>query len=270
MLGKLAGKGSVREVYEATLHGRKVAVKQRIPDTGQSSMWDVLKEVSVLFQLRESENVAKLVGWCNHTIITEYAPRTLEALLPIMLDKKEKIPATLSLGLDVVRALAQLHSVAGGPVAHNDLHLGQFLINSEGRALLQDMHEVEYTGKYHANSDGQSGKCLYRTWPRGAPEKFVQERVVSESGDVYEVAHVLWSIMANYTYQYDRTKAGTRPDLSLMKGYPQDMKDLIAEAWSDDPLQRPKATELVKRMESIIQNYNHKAMVEAAMPYSIS
>ena len=94
-------------------------------------------EVSVLFQLRESENIAKLVGWCNHTIITEYAPRTLEALLPIMLDKKEKIPATLSLGLDLVRALAQLHSVAGGPVAHNDLHLGQFLINSEGRALLQ-------------------------------------------------------------------------------------------------------------------------------------
>ena len=52
-----------------------------------------------------------------------------------------------------------------------------------------------------------------------------------------------------------------------MKGYPQDMKDLIAEAWNDDPLQRPTATELVERMESIIQNYNHKAMMDAAMPY---
>ena len=248
-------------------------------------MWDVLKEVSVLFQLHESENIAKLVGWCNHTIITEYAPGTLQELMLVMLDKKKEIPVgrALLLGLDMVRAVAQLHSVAGGPVAHNDLHLGQFLINPEGRALLQDIHEVEYTGKYHANShttlvDGQSGKCLYRTWPRGAPEKFVQERVVSESGDVYEVALLLWSLMTNNPYGsnnptkagYDRTKAGSRPDLSLMKGYPQDMKDLIAEAWSDDPLQRPKATELVKRMESIIQNYNHKAMVEAAMPYSIS
>ena len=282
VLGKLAGRGGTREVYEATLHGRKVAVKQRIPDTGQSSMWDVLKEVSVLFQLRESENIAKLVGWCNHTIITEYAPRTLEEFMLVMLEyKKEEIPVgrALLLGLDMVRAVAQLHSVAGGPVAHNDLHLGQFLINSEGRALLQDIHEIEYTGKYHANSlttlvDGQSGKCLYRTWPRGAPEKFVQERVVSESGDVYEVALVLWSLMTNNPYQYDptkagydRNKAGSRADLTLMKGYPQDMKDLIAEAWNDDPLQRPTATELVERMESIIQNYNHKAMMDAAMPY---
>ena len=70
-----------------------------------------------------------------------------------------------------------------------------------------------------------------------------------------------------FPLKYDRTKKGSRPDLSLMKGYPQDMKDLIAEAWSDDPLQRPTATELVERMESIIQNYNHKAMMDAAMPY---
>lgn len=190
-MGNVTGKGMIRQVYEATWRGRKVAVKNTFDD---KTWFDhkIMSEVAVLFQLRESENIAKLVGWCNSTIILEYAPDTL---LDLVLDLKEEIPVerALALGLDVVKSLAQLHNVAGGPVAHADIHLKQFLIDSEGRVLLGDFDKMEYIGPDQA--------CLHKTIRNlrtggSAPERMLGNKFVNESGDIYSVALVLWSLLA--------------------------------------------------------------------------
>jgi len=263
-MGNVTGKGMIRQVHEATWRGRKVAVKSTFDD----KIWfdhKIMSEVAVLFQLREDENIAKLIGWCNSTIILEYAPDTL---LDLVLNLKEKISIerALALGLDVVKGVAHLHNVAGGPVAHGDIHLKQFLINFEGRVLLGDFEKMEYIGPHHVNN------CLHKTiWNLrsggSAPERMLGNEFVNESGDIYSVALVLWSLLAREMPYKDiygiiddsdvkaRIIAGERPPLALISDYPQAMKDLIIESWDSNPSKRPKASEMVKRMEDIIWNY---------------
>lgn len=74
-LKSLKGNGTRREVYEATWHGKTIAVKKFLNTKASGK---VSPEAAVLFQLRKAENFAKLVGWCNSTLILEYAPHTLK------------------------------------------------------------------------------------------------------------------------------------------------------------------------------------------------
>lgn len=215
-LKSLKGNGTRREVYEATWHGKTIAVKKFLNTKASGK---VSPEAAVLFQLRKAENFAKLVGWCNSTLILEYAPHTLKDYQHQNISVKQ----ALSLGLDVVKGVTQLHSIAGGPVAHNDIHLRQFLVNTEGRVLLGDLDQMKFSGL------GESGKkCYYNTSCGRAPEKILHDGTVNESSDIYEVALVLWSLMTGENWGKGRANkevlSGARPSLSLLRKYPQELQ----------------------------------------------
>lgn len=122
-----------------------------------------------------------------------------------------------------MKGVAQLHSIAGGPVAHNDIHLRQFLVNTEGRVLLGDLDQMKFSGL------GESGKkCYYNTSCGRAPEKILHDGTVNESSDIYEVALVLWSLMTGENWGKGRANkevlSGARPSLSLLRKYPQELQ----------------------------------------------
>ena len=278
-MGNFQGKGAQRKVTQATWRGSKVAVKEfyRPPKHVMST---IMQEASLLFQLRKSENIVKLVGFCNSTMVFEYAPITLKHLV---LDKKEEmsVQRALSLGLDVVKGIAQLHSIVDGPVVHADIHLEQYLVNSSGRVLLGDFHVSAYVGL----DKSCEKKCSYtRDYYRAswwaemshcAPEMLSRGRDLDEKTDVYQVALILWALRSRESpYKNmersenekilvpggrERIIAGERPDLALMSDYPSELKELIVEAWDTDPLKRPPAANMVKRMEGIVLKYGQPA-----------
>ena len=265
-IGDITGRGWNRQVFEATWHGKTVAVKEIYFADASDGKNDVLHEAAVLFQLRESENVSKLIGLCKQRMVFEYAPTTLENLV-VSNTKAISVKQAFLRGLDAVKGVEQLHSIAGGPIAHNDIHLGQFLVNSMSRVLLSDFDNAKYAG-----FDTTGKKCLIEDKhgiykPCSAPEKKMSRNNVNESSDIYEVALVLWALLAgevpyqhlkeldDYSAVNERILAGERPDLSLISAYPQEMRALIVEAWDGDPKKRPTASELAIRMEDIVEKY---------------
>ena len=49
--------------------------------------------------------------------------------------------------------------------------------------------------------------------------------------------------------------SGERPSLDGLEGYPQEVKDMLEEAWDADPTKRPSAEDMVKTMTAIVKNY---------------
>lgn len=191
--GEEAGRGKHRTVRAAMWRDKRVAVKEfhgayagRI-----HSMENVLQEASVLFQLRKSDYITRIVGWCNATIILEYAPLTLGSLL---FNEQEDISVerAMVLGLDVVKGIEQLHSIG---VSHNDVSFSQYLVTPMGRVVLGDFDAMKYVG-----NDRSGEKCTYvqegqwKGWNR-PPEKMLK-RKFDEKGDIYGVALVLWALAA--------------------------------------------------------------------------
>lgn len=53
----------------------------------------------------------------------------------------------------------------------------------------------------------------------------------------------------------DVPEKGIRPNLELMKDYPEAMQELIQEGWAQDLSKRPTAAEMVTRIEKILTDY---------------
>ena len=262
--GELVGHGNFRQVYKAMWNGRPVAIKELLPkfhsDAGK--MQSIIKEVAVHYQLRHASNILELLGWCNGTVVLEYAPMTLDELIWKTVSEPFSVQRSIKLGLDVVRGIAQLHNVPHGPVAHGDIAYFQFLVAPDGRVLLGDFDLIEFTG---TNATGHP--CRFQkqaAYARGkwhAPEE-KQRHFVDEKIDLYGAALLLWSLRARTEpfHQYNTTDttfdqfviAGERPSRERMSDYPPDLQQLIIRAWASDPNQRPSASEMVNRMEQLI------------------
>ena len=250
------GNGQFRKVHKAKWHGKNVAVKEKLND--EKKKWyiqrSVMEEASVLFRLRDSPYISRLIGWCNSTLVLEYVPRTLHQLL---LDEQEEISVreALKLGLNVAKGVEQVHQIG---IAHGDIDSGQFLINDEGQVVLGDFNLMNSVGL------GER-KCSFHGFLNyGAPEEDNPDEIYDEKIDIYHVAFVLWQLRARREPFDDlnaigrRVIAGERPDIGLMNDYPQEMTNLIVEAWDGDPTKRPSASDLVKRIEAILQTYDDK------------
>ena len=59
-IGKLLGAGALREVYEGEWHGKKVALKM-VKSNTKNNIQKIIPAAAVLFQLRESSNIVKIV-----------------------------------------------------------------------------------------------------------------------------------------------------------------------------------------------------------------
>jgi hypothetical protein len=97
--------------------------------------------------------VAGLVGFCDGELVMEKFPRDLQTQLfdkTIVLSTETQ----LQYARDVTRGLAQLHGVWGGPVAHTDLLLKQFLLNERGEVLLTDFNRAQFAERGCTNKYG--------------------------------------------------------------------------------------------------------------------
>ena len=266
-MGEEVGRGRSRKVSVATWKGTKVAVKEYVKSGRGSAR--IMREAALMGQLNKSNNIVKLIGMCDSTLVFEYAPNNLKKFV---MDKTNDISVekALLLGLDMVKGLAQLHSV--GPVVHGDLHLEQYLFSPDGgKVLLGDLESSHYVGP---NMSGK-GRCTFskvksdlaKSSPSifHSPERLALNDNLDEKDDIYRVALALWSLLSRRLPYIKKIKrdnfkdlvvGGERPSMDLVSEYPQEMKDLIVEAWDSDPRKRPTAADMVTRMQSIVKKYS--------------
>ncbi|RMX63798.1 hypothetical protein DD238_006098 [Peronospora effusa] len=251
--GEFLGKGFWREVYKTKWKGREVAVKyvKKIHMNRTDIITRHVEECASIFPIRNQPNIVKLVGWCKTTVVVEYIPHQLDKLEPI------SVRRALELARDAARGVAQLHNAPGGPFAHTDLQVRQFLLDADGTLKLNDFNRVEYAGLRFV--DGvPSGK-----WR--SPEEYQHLRL-DEKLDIYSLSLVLWTLRARVKpfRMYSKSKVyamvpkGVRPSVKKMSDYPQQMQDLIVRGWDNDPKKRPTATEMVDEIERILASYRDR------------
>ena len=221
-VGKLLGAGALRQVYEGEWHGKKVALKM-VKHNTKNHVQKITQAAAVLFQLRESSNIVKMIGWCDTTIILEKATGTLDEIIK---EQKISVERALEMSFDIMKGLQQLHALPGGPVVHNDLKKTQFLVNERGNLLLSDLDKMRYSGYSDTNK-----KCYY----------YWKDSPLDEQNDIKIVATILQTLSQKSESETSR--------------YPQAMKDLVVEALGTDPTKIPNSTEMVQRIGAILRNY---------------
>ena len=157
-------------------------------------------------------------------------------------------------------------------MVHGDLHLEQYLFSPDGgKVLLGDLESSHFVGP---NMSGK-GRCTFskvksdlaKSSPSifHSPERLALNDNLDEKDDIYRVALALWSLLSRrlpYIKKIKRNNfkdlvvGGERPSMDLVRKYPQEMKDLIVEAWDSDPRKRPTAADMVTRMQSIVKKYS--------------
>jgi len=221
-IGKLLGAGATANVYEGHFHKKKVAVK--IPKSDHISSERTIKsctvEAAVLYQLRRAPNVANLLGWCNDIMVLEKAAGTLKELLTAK-KLKGKMPEenSLKIALDITKGLQQLHAIH---VTHNDIKPSQFLFTHQEAVFLNDFGSMRFTGYSNSNT-----KCQF--YVNRPFYSFQDEKV-----DILYTASFLFMLRIRHPA----------------------MKELIAEASDSDPVKRPSAAEMVKRIEAILGEHD--------------
>ena len=257
-MGKVLGHGQSGQVVEATWRGNKVAVRQPL-NAGweRSHPKEVLRVAALNYQFAHSENIMKIIGMCHSSLVFEYAPTTLKSV--VFGEEKLSVKKSLSLGLDIVKGLAQLHAI--GPVVHGDLRISQYLVNLEGKVLLGDLESSRYVGL-----DKNGNKCTF--WKKAggvgtfnSPERMAGSTELDEKTDIYCNALTLWTVfMREFPYKDEKNVtslvlSGERPSLDGLEGYPQEVKDMLEEAWDTNPMKRPSAEDMVKTMTAVVKNY---------------
>ncbi len=99
-------------------------------------------------RLTWSPNIVSIYGYCGNTVLTEYIPRGLDALVYHDGDVKQNDTVAtrqtplgrLRLALSVARGVAAIHTLAGGPIIHADIQTKQFLVDSQGIVKLNDFN----------------------------------------------------------------------------------------------------------------------------------
>jgi hypothetical protein len=256
-MGKVLGHGRSGQAVEATWRGNKVAVKQSLnSNRPRSHPKEVLRVAALNYKLVHSENIVKIIGMCDSSLVFEYVPTTLKSL--VFGEEKLSVKKSLSLGLDMVKGLAQLHAI--GPVVHADLSISQYLVNPNGKVQLSDLESSRYVGL-----DKNGNKCTY--WKKAggkfnSPERMAGSAELDEKDDIYRNALALWTVfMREFPFQdwekdvKDLILRGERPSLDGLEGYPQEVKDMLEEAWDTDPTKRPSAEDMVKTMTAVVKNY---------------
>ena len=206
------------------------------------------------------------------------------------------------MALDIAKGTEVIHKLRGGAFVHSDIAIDQYMIDENGRVLLNDFNRGKFqTFRFAEDFDGKwrelverSGTvkctdCGYESDGRNrAPEELVIEPL-TESIDVYSTAMVIWSLFTG-TRQWTKPFEGEPDGVSsgeaeeyehiryilygtvrrppMPDNMPYALKDLIRSAIRNDPKNRVSAKEFRRGIQRILDNLavytrNHQNVTSA-------
>ncbi|POG58997.1 kinase-like domain-containing protein [Rhizophagus irregularis DAOM 181602=DAOM 197198] len=139
---------------------------------------------------------------------------------------------------------------------HRDLHSGNILYSQfDNYWYISDLGFCGPADK--------SSTSIYGNLPYISPEVIVG-REYTFASDIYSIAILMWEISSgqtpfiNYEHENDIVMNiinGIRP--KIVPGTPLEYKNLMKECWDADPLKRPDACALMKKMHKINLDYQN-------------
>ncbi|POG63288.1 kinase-like domain-containing protein [Rhizophagus irregularis DAOM 181602=DAOM 197198] len=131
---------------------------------------------------------------------------------------------------------------------HRDLHSGNILYS-----VFNNTWRVSDLG--FCGPADKSSTSIYGNLPYIAPEVIVG-REYTFASDIYSIAILMWEISSGQTpfinYEHENDIV-----MNIINGTPLEYKNLMKECWDADPLKRPDAYALVKKVEKINLYYQN-------------
>jgi serine/threonine protein kinase len=162
---------------------------------------------------------------------------------------KEKI----KISYEIILALSYIHDEKA---IHRDLHSGNILYSQLNHSWC--ISDLGFCGPAD-----KSSKSIYGNLPYIAPEVIVGSGYTFAS-DIYSIAMLMWEISSgqspfiNYEHENEIVMNiinGVRP--KIVPETPLEYKNLMKECWDADPLKRPNADALEKKMKKIHLYYQN-------------
>ncbi|KAK6993525.1 hypothetical protein BgiMline_010077 [Biomphalaria glabrata] len=273
------GHGSFATVFKATLKcpegDQLVAVKEPLDRLKIEDVTDTLLEDAMLREV-EHENIVKYYGVCRKgpeadmrlLFIMEYCPFTLKAKCidndnsPSALGnnlsrQKDSISVMTNFLLQTCNGLAYLHHKS---IVHRDLKPENILLTAEGIVKIADFGLAK---KVKDILTVCIGTPVYM-----GPEILLLTDKYDTKADIYSLAMIMWELwygkdLAKYasTEMQGGLKVAIeslwRPSLTMVYAPTQFWKDLIQQAWDQDPRKRPTSNQIGKMLlqyyEELIQ-----------------
>lgn len=164
----------------------------------------------------------------------------------------------ISFAEDIIKALHFVHNSLN--VVHRDIRSPNFLVTDELKLLLCDFGSARKNTKHNRETTFK----IVKTNPRWtAPELYDDDAPdisYTFASDIYSIGIVLWEmfnyyVSGKYGVPFGLTKhpfkitmdivEGMRPDISDDK-FPIEFKDILSQAWNQDPSERPNTSELLE------------------------
>ncbi|XP_043691783.1 protein kinase and PP2C-like domain-containing protein isoform X2 [Telopea speciosissima] len=288
-IGSPIARGSESVVYEATLHGAKVAVKKPILSTSEE-LDKFHKELQILCKL-DHPGIATLVAAHarppNYMFFFQfYESRNLAEKLHLE-EWSPGVDQVLKISLQLAKALQYLHDLG---IVHRDVKPANILLDRNLCPYLADFGLAEYkkdlkqisenwrssgkpTGGFHKKN--MVGTLIYM-----APE-ILKKEIHTEKLDVYSFGVSINELLTGvvpYTDLRAETQAhtvlemsyteqrltsavvseGLRPMLAGSEsGYPESLLSLIQRCWDANPNNRPSFDNIVAELDSIVKQMNN-------------
>lgn len=255
-IGDLIGKGATALVYSGTYDGKNVAVKVVAPTELDDSIINSFVDETKMMKKINHPCILKFYGICVRPpqigLVIEFCKwGTLKSCL-------RQLPWTpyrkIKAAVECATAVAYLHSLG---IIHRDLKCDNFFVDDNLNVKLGDFGESTY--KKRNGSDRKM--TIVGTVAYMAPELVYADKSYTEAIDVYALAITIWEIwtqsepfgdVTNFLRIYEKVQRGERP--AWPSDAPSELVKLIELAWADAPQNRPKARELQKSLENILQN----------------
>ena len=253
--GKLIGSGSTAKVYKGVFRSHAVAIKVSTPsELNQDSLKDIAIETENMKRLSHP-NICKFFGVIvkppQISIVLELCSNgdlKTHLMNPSNANTYWTPSHRIRACLECCMAVAYLHH---NDMIHRDIKMNNFFIDSIMKIKLGDFGE----STLRRESEMNRNMTIVGTVSYMAPELISADRNYTFAIDIYALGITFWEIwtggeaftsISNTFTLYNMVQEGVRPEIPT--GTPTELSNIMREAWSADPSQRPKAIELVSRL----------------------
>lgn len=236
-------KGSYGVVYKGTVPGIKdIVVIKDMDYTNQKALDDWSKEIRMMAKTM-CDYVVRVIGYSTAertlTIVMEYM--TKGSLYDVLHNRKEPLSVItrMRMARHCALGLQHLHDLK---VMHRDVKSMNILVSDSYSCKLTDFGCAKSLNEQGAIlNTANSGTPLWM-----APE--VKAGHYDYSADIYSLGLVIYELLENKLPQYDQIRG------SVLIPAQYDSRDIVQPCLSSNPNKRPKASDVVHKLDCVIRN----------------